>query len=83
MLVPLLLAALILLIAVVAYIVVGRDRVERAWDDLPGPVRTVLNVFVAGSVAVVGAAHEGAPDLLAQVAPGGGGEERKQLPESD
>lgn len=56
MIVPLLLVALILLIAVVAYIALGRDRVERAWDDLPGPVKTVLNVFVAGSVAIVGAA---------------------------
>ena len=56
MIVPLLLVALILLIAVIAYVALGHDRVERAWDDLPGPVKTVLNVFVAGSVAVVGAA---------------------------
>lgn len=56
MIIPLLLVALILLVAVVAYIALGRDRVEAAWDGLPGPVRTVLNVFVAGSVAVVGAA---------------------------
>lgn len=56
MIVPLLLAALIVLIAVIAYIALGRDRVGAAWDNLPGPVRTVLNVFVAGSVAVAGAA---------------------------
>jgi hypothetical protein len=56
MIVPLLLAVLILLIAAIAYVALGRDRLELAWDSLPGPVRTVLNVFVAGSVAVVGAA---------------------------
>lgn len=56
MLIPLLLAALLLLIAAIAYIVLGRARLEAAWDSLPGPVRTVLNVFVAGAVLVVVAA---------------------------
>jgi hypothetical protein len=56
MLIPLLLAALILLIAAIAYAVLGRDRLAAAWDTVPGPVRTVVNVFVAGAVLVVCAA---------------------------
>lgn len=56
MIVPLLLALLIVVVLVVAYVAFGRDRVEAEWDALPGPFRTVLNVFVAGSAAVVGAA---------------------------
>lgn len=55
MFVPLLLAALIIVIVVVAYVILGRDRVGAAWDALPGPVKTIINVFVAGSIAVVGA----------------------------
>lgn len=56
MLLPLLLAALILLVAIIGYVVLGRDRLEVAWDNLPGPIRTVLNVFVSGAVLVVVAA---------------------------
>lgn len=56
MIVPLLLAALILLIAAIAYVALGRDRLEVAWDSLPGPVRTVLNVFVSGAALVAVAA---------------------------
>lgn len=52
MLVILLLVA-ILLIAVIAYVALGRDRFAVAWDALPGPVKTVLNVFVAGGLAVI------------------------------
>ena len=55
MIVPCCSPPLILLIAVIAYVALGPGPRQRAWDDL-GPVRTVLNVFLAGSVAVVGAA---------------------------
>lgn len=47
------LLALILVVIVVAYVALGRDRVEVAWDSLPGPVRTILNVFVAGGLVVI------------------------------
>lgn len=49
-----LIAALIVVILVVAYVALGRDRFAAAWAGIPGPWRTVINVTVGSGAAVVG-----------------------------
>ncbi len=56
MLIPLLLLALLVVGFVVAYVALGRARFEAAWDSIPGPVKTFINVFLYGSIGAVVAA---------------------------
>jgi hypothetical protein len=61
MLVPLLLAALILVIAVGAYVWLGPEKFAAAWARIPGPWRTVLNLALASLLAY------GGPELITAI----------------